>query len=91
MAKSASVKASGMKHLIAGHYACTINGKQALVKLPHNVERPEPGADMNIFADWTVDSVPELSEVQKRFAEFVNEKKVGGQNANSPEEDSASE
>ena len=88
MAKTASVKATGLKHLIGGHYAAKVNGKQALVKLPHNVEKPADGSDIDVYPDWLADETPELSDVQKRYAAQATSKPVGGGNANAPEETS---
>ena len=83
-AKLQAVKAEGMKHIQFGHYGAKVNGKQVLVKLPANVEKPEAGADMNIFPDWIANELPGLSEVQKEYIAKV--KATGGANANDPGE-----
>jgi hypothetical protein len=85
-AKISPVKASGLKHIMSGHYGATVNGKQVLVKLPHNVSAPEEGSDMNVFPDWLVEDMPGLSEVQKDFLAAKSAKPIGGENANTPAE-----
>lgn len=80
-AKLQTIKAEGMKHIQHGHYGAKVNGKQVLVKLPANVEKPESGADMNIFPDWIASDLPQLSEIQKDYAEKVGAKSIGGENA----------
>ena len=85
-AKLQTIKAEGMKHIQHGHYGAKVNGKQVLVKLPANVEKPESGADMNIFPDWIANELPQLSEVQKDYLATMKEKSIGGGNANAPAE-----
>ena len=83
-AKVTPLKASGLKHIAAGHYAAKVNGKNVLVKLPNNVSKPEEGDEIEIYPDWLVNEVPELSDVQKEY--FAKVKEVGGENMSAKSE-----